>query len=75
MRFGLKEDSIQKICAVLARYPQVDQAILLGEIDDLLLPYTFDLSIFHQICDPDVLDHIQRVDKVFYEKAAEKTLG
>ncbi|MGC8785258.1 MAG: nucleotidyltransferase domain-containing protein [Armatimonadota bacterium] len=38
------------------------------ELDDLLLPYTFDLSIFHQIDDPDVTDHIQRVGVVFYDR-------
>lgn len=31
---------------------------IMGEIDDLLLPYTFDLSIFQHISDPDVIDHI-----------------
>ncbi|MEW6203373.1 MAG: nucleotidyltransferase domain-containing protein [bacterium] len=44
---------------------------IMDEIDDLLLPYTFDLSIFHQISDPDVIDHIRRVGVVFYEKATE----
>jgi len=44
-------------------------------IDDLLLPYTFDLSIFHQIRDPDVMDHIRRVGVLFYEKAAETSFG
>jgi uncharacterized protein len=42
---------------------------IMDQIDDLLLPYTFDLSIFHQISDPDVIDHIHRVGVVFYEKA------
>ncbi|OHB35422.1 MAG: hypothetical protein A2Y09_08965 [Planctomycetes bacterium GWA2_39_15] len=41
---------------------------IMDEIDDLLLPYTFDLSIFHQISDPDVIDHIRRVGVVFYDK-------
>jgi hypothetical protein len=44
---------------------------VMDEIDDLLLPYTFDLSIFHQISDPDVIDHIKRVGIVFYEKSRE----
>jgi predicted nucleotidyltransferase len=39
-----------------------------NSLDDLLLPYTFDLAIYHHIKDPDVLDHIERVGKVFYEK-------
>lgn len=104
--FGLKEATRQKICGVLARYPQVDQAILYGsrakgdykngsdidltlfggddltmntlykimdEIDDLLLPYTFDLSIFKHISDQDVVEHIQRVGVVFYEKKESPT--
>ncbi len=29
-RFGLKETTIRKICEVLARYPQVQKAILYG---------------------------------------------
>ncbi len=106
LRFGLKDSTIQKISAVLAHYPQVEQAILYGsrakgnykngsdidmtlrgsedltlhvlyrimeEIDGLLLPYTFDLSLFHNISDPDVIDHIRRVGVLFYEKAGEKS--
>jgi len=43
---------------------------ILDDLDDLLLPYTIDLSIFHDIADPDVIDHIQRVGVPFYEKDA-----
>ena len=101
MTYGLPDASIQNICAVLARYPQVKQAILYGsrakgnykhgsdidltlrggtdltlqvlykimdELDDLLLPYTIDLSIYANIRDPDVIAHIQRVGVTFYEK-------
>jgi predicted nucleotidyltransferase len=39
-----------------------------NELDDLLLPYKIDLSIFEQIADPAVIDHIRRVGVVFYEK-------
>ena len=38
------------------------------ELDDLLLPYTFDLSIYHHLEDPDLMDHINRVGVVFYSK-------
>lgn len=38
-------------------------------IDDLLLPYKVDISIFHQIDNPDFIDHIKRAGKVFYERA------
>ena len=41
---------------------------LLIEIDDLLLPYTFDVSIFRQISNVDLVEHIERVGKIFHEK-------
>jgi len=105
MKYGLQEATIQKICAVFVRYPQVEKAVLYGsrakgsyrngsdidltllggkdltldvmnkisnELDDLLLPYKIDLSIFHDISDPDVMDHIRRVGVMFYEKEDQK---
>jgi type I restriction enzyme S subunit len=36
------------------------------ELDDLLLPYKIDLSIFHQIENIDLIEHIQRVGKDFF---------
>ena len=101
MKYGLPQSTFQKICGILSRYPQVEQAILYGsrakgnykngsdidltlrgsadlslnviykilnELDDLLLPYTIDLSIFNDIDDPDVIEHIQRVGITFYDK-------
>jgi len=38
------------------------------ELDDLLLPYTIDLSNFHQINNPALVEHIERIGKVIYEK-------
>ena len=38
------------------------------ELDDLLLPYTFDLSIFDQVSNSDLLDHIERVGVVFWSE-------
>jgi hypothetical protein len=90
LRFGLKETTIQKICAVLSRFPQVEKAILydidltlrggadltlnvlykiMDELDDLLLPYIIDLSIYNSISDSDVIEHIQRVGVTFYDKS------
>lgn len=43
----------------------------MDEIDDLLLPFTFDLSILHMIGDQEVLGHIRQAGVVFYEKVAE----
>ncbi|MBU1821665.1 MAG: nucleotidyltransferase domain-containing protein [Bacteroidetes bacterium] len=39
-----------------------------NELDDLLLPYKIDLSIFHKISNPYLVDHINRVGVVFYEQ-------
>ncbi len=38
-------------------------------LDDLYLPYTFDLSIFNHISSPDLIEHIQRVGQIFYKKS------
>lgn len=42
------------------------------ELDDLMLPYKIDLSIVHQIGNPDLVDHIERVGVVFYQRAKEE---
>jgi len=39
------------------------------KIDDLLLPYSFDISIFSDIDNPDLVDNINRIGVVFYENA------
>ena len=36
------------------------------ELDDLLLPYTIELSAFHHINNPELIDHIERVGILFY---------
>lgn len=41
---------------------------LLQEIDDLMMPYTVDLSILDHIRDPDLVKHIERVGVMFYAK-------
>jgi predicted nucleotidyltransferase len=101
MKYGLPQPTLQKICGVLSRHPQVERAILYGsrakgnykrgsdidltlsggealtlpvlyrimdELDDLLLPYTIDLSLYANIDDPDVIAHIQRVGVMLYQK-------
>ena len=35
-----------------------------GELDDLMLPYTIDLSLLKQIDNPSLLSHIERVGKL-----------
>lgn len=36
-----------------------------GELDDLMLPYKFDISIYHQISNKELIEHIERVGKTF----------
>lgn len=38
------------------------------ELDDLLLPYKFDLSIYHQIRNKELIAHINSVGKSFFER-------
>lgn len=49
----------------------LDLSILLkieNDIDDLLLPYKIDLSIFSHIESEGLIEHINRVGVVFYER-------
>jgi len=39
------------------------------ELDDLMLPWSIDLSIMEQIDNADLVDHIRRVGAVFYSKS------
>ena len=43
-----------------------DLLAIAGDLDELLLPYTFDLSLWHQIDNKNLQDHIKRVGQPFY---------
>ena len=45
---------------------------LMGKLDDLNFPYTFDISIFKKLNNLDFIDHILRVGKIFYQKDDKK---
>ncbi len=100
MKYGLKEETVEKINHVFSHYAQLEKVMLYGsrargnfkngsdidltfhgenlnlsilskidnELDDLLLPYSFDLSIFKHIDNADLIAHIKQVGIVFYEK-------
>lgn len=38
------------------------------EIDDLYLPYTFDISVFNQISNTELIKHIEEIGKTFYKQ-------
>lgn len=100
MKFGLTENTIQKIQAVFVVFPNIDEVVLYGsrakgtfkngsdidlslkgeqlnldtlnslslKLDDLLLPYTIDISIYKMIDNADLIEHINRVGILFYKK-------
>ena len=41
---------------------------IMVEIDDLNLPYLFDISIFDKLESKEFIDHIHRVGQIFYKK-------
>jgi uncharacterized protein len=43
------------------------------DLDDLMLPYKFDISIYDRISNPEFLDHIHRVGKEFYKRSPAKS--
>lgn len=107
MRFGLPQSTIDRIHEALARFPEVETAILYGsrakgnykpgsdiditlrgtdlthdhcsriagDLDDLMLPHTIDLSIFDLLDHAGLREHIERVGKVFYERADREARG
>ena len=46
-----------------SRLPRIE-----SELDDLLLPYKIDVSLFRQIEHGDLVDHIKRVGVEFYHR-------
>jgi predicted nucleotidyltransferase len=45
-----------------------DLAEIAAELDDLMMPYRIDLSLFADLSHPDLLDHIRRVGIVLYAR-------
>ena len=103
---GLSAGTLEQICATLARFPQVEKAVLYGSrakgnfkpgsdidltlrgdgltlsllgdidmaLDDLLLPFEIDLSIYEQLGHAELVAHIDRVGRVIYQKQPESRI-
>ena len=97
---GLTGQTVEKIQAVLARFPEMEKAVVYGSrakgnfkpgsdidlvlfgdaltdeamsriywaLDDLLLPYKIDLTLFSGLKHPALIDHIRRVGLVLYAR-------
>lgn len=50
---------------VAPNYSTQDLLEIENELEDLLLPYKIDLSLFHQIENPELVAHIQRIGVEF----------
>ncbi|MCF2949114.1 nucleotidyltransferase domain-containing protein [Paraglaciecola aquimarina] len=100
MNYGLPQQTLDGILAVLAEYQCVEQAILYGsrakgnyrpgsdidvalkgallnmpslyeimdKLEQLDLPYEIDLSLYSQIENTSLLEHIERVGQVIYQR-------
>lgn len=66
-----KQFSDVDITLVGERLTNSDMYEISFEIDDLLLPYQFDISIFDQLTNQDLIDHINRKGIVIYSKATD----
>ena len=49
------------LCLVAPSLKLEDVLVLVAHLDDLLLPWRFDLQLQHRIDHPGLLEHIQRV--------------
>ncbi|MDR3705664.1 MAG: nucleotidyltransferase domain-containing protein [Paludibacteraceae bacterium] len=56
------------ITLVGAQLGKTDLNTIETEIDDLLFPFFFDISLLHQISNNDLLEHINRVGITLFEK-------
>ncbi len=48
-------------------------AAIAGELDELPMPYTFDLQVYHAIRHQPLREHIDRVGRNFYARREERT--
>lgn len=103
MKYGLKDETIERVREVFDKFSGIEQAILYGsralgtyrnssdiditlkgeisfeellsiegEIDELLLPYQFDISRYDAIREEKLLRHIEEHGVIFYKKQEER---
>lgn len=98
MKYGLKEQDIERLQSIFANFKEIEKAVLYGSrakgnykpasdidicligkdlttniiskidemIDDLLLPYYFDISIFHKLTSTKLIKNIETEGIEFY---------
>ena len=55
------------LCVDAARLTHRDRLRLMAAVDDLLLPWTVDLALRHEL-PPDLLSHVQRVGRCLWTR-------
>lgn len=100
MKFGLSEQTIEKMKSVFTGFLEIDEIIVFGSrakgnyrensdidlaikvnnldlttlqkieirLEELYLPYTIDLVDYFKIENSNLIEHIDRVGKIFYKK-------
>ena len=56
------------LCVDAARLTHLDRLRLMADIDELLLPWTVDLALRHELS-PDLLSHVQRVGRCLWTRS------
>lgn len=64
---NFRDGSDIDLCLIAPTLSLAEQLQIETELDDLLLPYKIDLSRFHVLDNPALIEHIQRVGVTFYE--------
>jgi predicted nucleotidyltransferase len=53
---------------IFGKLDQMDKIRIAGQIEDLPIPYLVDISLFSNIKNENLIEHIERIGKVFYSK-------
>ncbi len=69
---NFKPTSDIDICLMGSKLTLVILTQIAWQLDDLLMPNTFDISILHHITNIVLIEHIERVGQVIYEKQLSK---
>jgi len=52
--------------AIFGKLDSMDKIRIAGQIEDLPIPYLVDISLFSNIKNENLIEHIERIGKVFY---------
>ena len=62
----MKETDIDLV--IEGEISDIESQLILSELDELPLPYIFDIKVLNNINNADLIEHIKRVGKLIYIK-------